>query len=138
MSNQSLLYKIFLQNKTGGIFFFLFILMFTHYKAQEPLNVDGYRVVLYEGKKRKEVKFMKLCKKKTVNYRLESIRSLSSKFEVCLKSNGTGVKPFISISYNKLHGLPFKLIHIESNAFFNPSVPRFVIATLLIASTPLK
>lgn len=33
------------------------------YKAQEPLKVEVYCVVMYEYKKKQRVNFMELCKK---------------------------------------------------------------------------
>lgn len=37
--------------------------MFTTYKAQGPLKVYGYCMVLDEVKKKQEVQFMRLCRK---------------------------------------------------------------------------
>ena len=34
-------------------------------------------------------------------------------------------KQFISIPNNKVHGFPFKVVPLESNALFHPALPRF-------------
>ena len=47
-------------------------------------------------------------------------------YEVCRKSNGTGVtNNLFQFQTTKLHGFPFKVISLESNALFHPSLPRF-------------
>ena len=47
-------------------------------------------------------------------------------YEVCLKSNGTGVTNHLfQFQTTKLHDFPFKVIPLESNALFHPSLPRF-------------
>ena len=47
-------------------------------------------------------------------------------YEVCLKSNGTGAtNNLFQFQTTKLHGFPFKVIPLESNALFHPSLPRF-------------
>lgn len=49
---------------TNQLFFgFFFLLLFMQYKAQEPLKVEVYCVVMYEYKKKQRVNFMELCKK---------------------------------------------------------------------------